>query len=258
MQRTEQYAGPDVEQHTDRRPDVRELVRLWISGWSVSRGSADPVDRPWGWSIDVGAPVHEVGRHVLPEPTEAEVRALAATVTAPTTWLKLFAEDGTVRPWLGPEWRLDLPGFLMSTPLTAERPEPPAGYTVTTWERGGVLRVLVRTRAGHQAARGQAGLAGSVAVPDQITTAPEFRRRGLGVLVMRTLQSAAYERGARTGVLVGTPEGQSLYTALGWTTHAPMASLVLEPQPQPQQDQEQEQEQEPQPQPQPQPADGQE
>ncbi|MGW3076224.1 MULTISPECIES: GNAT family N-acetyltransferase [unclassified Kitasatospora] len=214
-----------------RDPDVRELVRMWISGWAVSRGSAEPVDRPWGWSIDVGAPVGEVGRHVLPEPTEAEVRELAGTVTAPTTWLKLFAEDDTVRPWLDERWRMDVPGFLMSVPLAAERPGGPAGYTVTTWERGGVLRVLVRTEDGHLAARGQAGLAGPVAVPDRITTAPEHRRRGLGAVVMRTLQCAAYERGARTGVLVGTPEGQALYTALGWTTHAPMASLVLDPTP---------------------------
>ncbi|MFE4974410.1 GNAT family N-acetyltransferase [Kitasatospora sp. NPDC056651] len=212
-----------------RDPDIRALVRRWISGWAVSRGSAEPVDRPWGWTIDVGAPVGEVGRHVLPEPTETEVRELAEATTAPTTWLKLFAEDATVRPWLDERWRLDAPGFLMTAPLAAEPPEVPAGYTLTTWERGGVLRVLVRTEAGHLAARGQAGLAGPAAVPDQITTAPEHRRRGLGALVMRTLQSAAHERGARTGVLVGTPEGQALYTALGWTTHAPMASAVLEP-----------------------------
>ncbi|MET8625618.1 GNAT family N-acetyltransferase [Kitasatospora sp. NPDC004669] len=209
---------------------ITELVRMWISGWTVSRGSADPVEQPWGWSIDVGAPVGEVGRHVLPEPTEAEVRKLAETITAPTTWLKLFAEDDTVRPWLGPQWRLDQPGFLMTVPLSAERPELPTGYTVTTWTRGGILRVLVRTEDGHLAARGQAGLAGPVAVPDQIVTAPEQRRRGLGSVVMRTLQSAAHETGARTGVLVGTAAGQALYTSLGWTTHAPMASLVLEKQ----------------------------
>ncbi|MFG2843631.1 GNAT family N-acetyltransferase [Kitasatospora sp. NPDC048296] len=209
---------------------ITELVRMWISGWTVSRGSADPVEQPWGWSIDVGAPAREVGRHVLPEPTEGEVRKLAETITAPTTWLKLFAEDDTVRPWLGPRWRLDQPGFLMTAPLGPERPELPAGYTVTTWTRGGILRVLVRTEDGHLAARGQAGLAGPVAVPDQIVTAPEHRRRGLGSVVIRALQSGAYDTGARTGVLVGTPDGRALYTSLGWTTHAPMASLVLEEQ----------------------------
>ncbi|MER7753909.1 GNAT family N-acetyltransferase [Kitasatospora sp. NPDC097643] len=209
---------------------INELVRMWIAGWTVSRGAAEPVDRPWGWSIDVGLP-SEVGRHVLPEPTEADVRRIAGATTAPTTWLKLFAEGDTVRPWLGPEWRLDVPGFLMTVPLTGERPDglrPPAGYRVTTWTRGGIVRVLVRTDAGHLAARGQAGLAGAVAVPDQIVTTPGHRRRGLGALVMRTLQNSAREAGADTGVLVGTTAGRALYTALGWTTHAPMASLVLE------------------------------
>ncbi|WBP89622.1 GNAT family N-acetyltransferase [Kitasatospora cathayae] len=208
--------------------NVTELVRMWISGWVVSRGAADPVEQPWGWTIDVGAPTREVGRHVLPEPTEAEVRKLAEATTAPATWLKLFADDDTVRPWLGPRWRLDPPGFLMTAPLAPEQPELPAGYTLTTWARGGVLRALVRSADGQLAARGQAGLAGAVAVPDQIVTAPEHRRRGLGSVVMRALQSGAYQAGARTGVLVGTAEGQALYTALGWTTQAPMASLVLE------------------------------
>lgn len=208
-------------------PNITELVRAWISGWTVSRGAADPVEQPWGWSIDVGAPDKEVGRHVLPEPTEAEVRKIAEATTAPTTWLKLFVDDAVVRPWLSDRWKLDVPGFLMTTSLTAEGARTPAGYTVTTWERGGVLRVLVRTQDGHFAARGQVGLAGPVAVADQITTAPEHRRRGLGRVVMRTLQSAAYERGARTGVLVGTPEGQALYRTLGWATRSPMASLVL-------------------------------
>ncbi|WP_316520555.1 GNAT family N-acetyltransferase [Kitasatospora brasiliensis] len=209
-------------------PDIRTLVRTWMSGWTVSRGSAEPVDQPWGWSIDVGAPT-EVGRHVLPEPTEAEVRKLVENTTAPTTWLKVFAEDAVVRPWLDERWRLDVPGYLMTVPLAPERPVAPAGYTVTSWERGGVLRTLVRTEDGHLAARGQAGLAGPAAVADQIVTAPEHRRRGLGALVMRTLQSAAHERGARTGVLVGTPDGQALYAALGWTTHAEMTSTVLDP-----------------------------
>ncbi|MFI5647095.1 GNAT family N-acetyltransferase [Kitasatospora sp. NPDC051705] len=209
-------------------PSINELVRMWIAGWTVSRGAAEPVDEPWGWTIDVGVVGH-VARHVLPEPTEADVRKIAECTTAPGTWLKLFTEDAAVRPWLGPQWRLDEPGYLMTAPLTAERPAVPAGYTVTSWTRGGVARVLVRTGAGHLAARGQAGLAGAVAVPDQILTAPEHRRRGLGALVMRTLQDTAYRAGADTGVLVGTEAGQSLYRAIGWTTRTPMASLVLDP-----------------------------
>lgn len=212
---------------------IGELVRAWTDGWVVSRGAAPPTEEPWGWTIDVGQPRH-VWRHVLPDPSEAAVHKVARGAVPPWTWLKLFAEDDEVRPWVGPGWYFDQPAFLMTCPLAPERPEVPAGYTVTTWARGGVTRVLVRTGSGHFAARGQialgtgAGIAGC-AVADQIETAPEHRRRGLGSLVMRTLQNAAHEDGARTGVLVGTPEGQRLYTSLGWTTRSPMASLWYEP-----------------------------
>ncbi|MEU4352097.1 GNAT family N-acetyltransferase [Streptomyces sp. NPDC023838] len=207
---------------------VPELVETWIKGWVVSRGAAAPVAEPWGWTIDVGQANH-VSRHVLPEPDEASVRKLVEATTAPGTWLKLFAQDDTVRPWLGPGWRLDQPGFLMTAPLAPAPAEVPAGYTLTRWTTGGVLRVLVRTEAGHFAARGQIAPTGATAVADQIETSPEHRRRGLGSLVMRTLQSGAYATGATTGVLVGTPEGQALYGSLGWTTRSAMASLYFAP-----------------------------
>ncbi|MFI6687084.1 GNAT family N-acetyltransferase [Streptomyces sp. NPDC050485] len=207
---------------------VGTLVRAWVDGWIVSRGASDPIDRPWGWTIDAGH-VNHVSRHVLPAPAEADVRSLVAATSAPGTWLKLFATEDTVRPWLGEGWHFDAPGYLMTVPLAAERPAVPAGYTLTTWTRSGVTRVLVRTAEGHFAARGQIAPAGPAAVADQIETAPEHQRRGLGSLVMRTLQNAAYEAGATTGILVGTPEGRSLYASLGWQTHAPMASLYFKP-----------------------------
>ncbi|MEU8678642.1 GNAT family N-acetyltransferase [Streptomyces sp. NPDC048560] len=211
-------------------PDTRinELVRMWIDGWIVSRGSSDPIEEPWGWTIDVGQPM-QVARHVLPEPTEADVRKIVAATSAPGTWLKLFAEDHSVLPWVGQGWRKDRPGFLMAGHLEPERTEVPAGYTLTSWTRGGVSKVLVRTGDGHFAARGQIARVGDQAVVDQIETAAEHRRKGLGGLVMRTLQNTAYEAGARTGVLVGTPEGRGLYSSLGWTTYSPMASLWYEP-----------------------------
>ncbi|CAM5491182.1 hypothetical protein SAVIM338S_03443 [Streptomyces avidinii] len=211
-------------------PDTKisELVRMWVDGWVVSRGGSDPIAEPWGWTIDVGQSGH-VARHVLPEPSEGDVRKIAAATSAPGTWLKLFAEDQAVLPWVGPGWRCGLPGFLMTCRLGPERPEVPAGYTLTAWSRGGVSRVLVRTRAGHFAARGQIALAGGHVVVDQVETAAEHRRRGLGGLVMRSLRGSAYEAGARTGVLVGTPEGRALYSSLGWTVRSPMASLCYEP-----------------------------
>ncbi|TQF07472.1 GNAT family N-acetyltransferase [Kitasatospora acidiphila] len=201
---------------------------MWVDGWIVSRGASDPIEQPWGWTIDMGQATH-VSRHVLPAPREADVRKIVADTSAPGTWLKLFAAEGTVRPWLGPGWQFDQVACLMTVPLAPERPEVPAGYTLTRWTRGGVTRVLVRTSEGHFAARGQVAATGRSAVVDQIETAPGHRRRGLGALVMRTLQDTAHAAGATTGVLVATPDGQALYSTLGWTTHSPMTSLWFEP-----------------------------
>jgi GNAT superfamily N-acetyltransferase len=223
------YYGSGVETMSDA--GTGEFVRAWIDSWVVSRGAADPTGESWGWTIDVGQS-RQVRRHVLPEPDETAVRKVADGTSVPWTWLKLFAEDDEVRPWVGPEWRFGEPGFLMTCPLVAERPAVPAGYTVTTWARGGVTRVLVRAADGQFAARGQIARGSwseASAVADQIETAPGHRRRGLGGLVMRTLQNAAHEAGARTGVLVGTTAGRELYTSLGWITRAPMASLWYEP-----------------------------
>ncbi|MFG1811575.1 GNAT family N-acetyltransferase [Streptomyces sp. NPDC049040] len=211
-----------------RDTEIRDLVSGWIDGWTVSRGAADPVAEPWGWTIDVGQ-VAQVSRHVLPQPGEAEVRKLVATTSAAGTWLKLFAEDDTVRPWIGAGWHFAPPGYLMTLPLAAVRPEPRPGYTLTSWTRGGVTRVLVRNGEGHFAARGQTAVTGATAVLDQIATAAEHRRKGLGSLVVQTLLATAHGAGADTGILVASPDGQALYRSLGWTTRAPMASLCFQP-----------------------------
>lgn len=211
------------------------LVRSWIEGWVVSRGAADPVDEPWGWTIDVGE-FWQSGRHVLPDGDEATVRTLAAEHAVPGRWLKVFlpqaaiahgaphtAED-VVAPWLGPGWTLGFPGFLMSTGLRHTPVEVPDGHRLRTWARGGVIRVAVTAPDGALAARGQITPTGATAVADRIATSPLHRRKGLGSVVMHTLQRAALESGAHTGVLVGTVEGRALYEALGWQAHAPMVS----------------------------------
>nr|WP_308429779.1 GNAT family N-acetyltransferase [Streptomyces ruber] len=65
---------------------------------------------------------------------------------------------------------------------------------------------------------------GRTAVADQVETSAAHRRRGLGTLVMRTLGRAAFEQGARTGVLAGTPDGRAPYESPGRRVEAPLAS----------------------------------
>ena len=205
-----------------------EAVHAWIQGWVVSRGAADPVHQPWGFTVDVGQVKHAT-RHVLTADDEATVRKVAAEVAAPTVWLKVFADPDAVLEWAGPVWAVDEPGWLMSTELRRTRTVVPDGYTLRTWTRGGVVRALVVAPDGSFAARAQIAPTGRTAVVDQVETAPEHRRKGLGRLVMHTLHNAALDHGATIGVLGGTPDGRGLYESLGWHTHAPLVSLFHRP-----------------------------
>lgn len=207
-----------------------DLVADWISGWVVSRGASDPVPRPWGWTIDVGQP-KQLARHVIVDADEPRVRAAAEQAPADGWWLKVFlpaphdGPEGLIGTWLGPEWAFDDAAFLMSSTLEPVEPGPlPPGYQLRTWTRGGVVRVLITAADGGLAARGQAGLAGDVAVPDQISTAPAHQRRGLGSVVMRALQQQAHSAGATRAILGASTEGRALYESLGWRTHTAFAS----------------------------------
>ncbi|CAM5470303.1 GNAT family N-acetyltransferase [Streptomyces afghaniensis] len=209
-------------------------VQAWVDGWVVSRGAAPPVTEPWGRTIDVGTNGH-VTRHVFgatgDDLDETSVRKVAGAVTGAGVWLKAFRDPSVVAGWLDDSWWIDPePGYLMTVPLApGNAPDVPDGYRLRSWSRGGVTRVMVAAPDGSLAARGQIAPTGATAVADQIETAPEHRRKGLGSLVMRTLQSAAVRQGAHTGVLAGTPAGRGLYEALGWEVVALLTSAKHEP-----------------------------
>jgi GNAT superfamily N-acetyltransferase len=162
------------------------------------------------------------------------MRKLTGSITAPATWIKTFVDAETLRPWIadGTAWEFTNPGFLMSVPLGGNEPvDAPAGYQLRIWRHGGLTRGLIVSADGSFAARAQTGEARhlAVAVFDQVETAPEHRRRGLGSVLMRALAAEAAQRGARLGVLGATPEGRRLYESLGWTVAAPLTSLILDP-----------------------------
>ncbi|WP_434596411.1 GNAT family N-acetyltransferase [Streptomyces sp. A5-4] len=205
-----------------------DAVRAWVDGWVLSRGAADPLPRPWGLTVDVGLP-HHATRHVMTDADEATVRELAEAYAAPAVCLKIFLDPETVAPWLGPGWVSDGPGWLMTTALRPSGAETPDGYTLRSWTRGGVIRALVLAPDGGFAACGQVAPTGTTAVVDQVETSPAHRRKGLGGLVMRTLQGAAYDRGARTGLLGATTDGRGLYEALGWEVRAPLVGVTYTP-----------------------------
>ncbi|MFD8975959.1 MULTISPECIES: GNAT family N-acetyltransferase [unclassified Streptomyces] len=207
--------------------DMGAITSAWVAGWTVSRETPPAVVEPWGYRIDVGLPQHVV-RHVLPAPDAASVGALCERLTEPYTWLKVMATPEEVAQWITEGWTVpDDPGFMMVKPLDpGARPAPPEGYARTTEVRDGVIRVRVLAPDGTLAARGQIAPTGSTAVADQIETDPAHRRRGLGANVMRTLEAAAAQAGAETGVLAATTDGLALYDSLGWRYRGPLTGII--------------------------------
>ncbi|CAM5346139.1 hypothetical protein GCM10010329_00160 [Streptomyces spiroverticillatus] len=208
---------------------TNDAVRAWTEGWALSRGTADPVPQPWGVTIDIGMP-KAVTRHVLFDTyasDEATVRKLLRADTAPGTWIKFVEPPEAVAPWMAEGWEYDAPGHLMSLALDPDAtvPEVPTGYTRRSWTRDGVTRVLVLAADGALGVRGQVAVTGHTAVIDQVETNPLHQRRGLGTLVMRTLQAHAAEQGARDCVLGASDDGRALYTTLGWHWHSPLTGV---------------------------------
>ncbi|MGI5357369.1 GNAT family N-acetyltransferase [Streptomyces sp. CA-252508] len=207
--------------------DASVITSAWVRGWAVSRGTPAPVEQPWGYRIDVGLP-HHVFRHVLPRPDEASVRALCEDVTEPGAWLKVLAEPQDAVRWITPGWTVpDDPGFMMFTALrAAPAPALPEGYAMESATGDGVHHVRVVAPDGAPAARGRAAATGATAVMDGIETYDGHRRRGLGRVVMRALETAAAEAGATTGVLAATVQGRALYRTLGWREQGPLTGIV--------------------------------
>jgi predicted GNAT family acetyltransferase len=173
----------------------------------------------------VGAPGHIV-RHVLLHADGAAIRVLAESVTVPTTSIKGFMESAELGRLLAPDWTPDPPGFLMTAALRPADMRIAGDYRVTVERARGVTRARAITGDGSIAARGQVAVTGQTCVFDQIETAPEHQRRGLGSAVMAALTASAIDQGAATGILNATVPGRALYETLSWTVIGPLSSFV--------------------------------
>jgi GNAT superfamily N-acetyltransferase len=165
-------------------------------------------------------------RHVLFDADDAAIRALARSVTLPTTSIKGFMQSEDLARLLTPDWTPDPPGFLMATDLRPADMHIAGGYRVALERACGVTCARVITGDGYIAARGQVAVTGETCVFDQILTKPEHRRRGLGSAVMAALTTAATDLGAATGILSATAQGRALYESLRWRVIGPLSSFV--------------------------------
>lgn len=204
-------------------PELQVIVDRWTTAW-VHLKKFDLVAEGRAVKIHTRLPSRE-WEYLIAEPAPAELDALihavgddprkAFTVVTrqPETYLALAIEPTLDRD----------DEMLMTRELTRMDASMPDGIELK-WNEDG-KRVNVLLISGDQlAASGHAGVVGTDAVFDRIETMPAFRRRGLGTLVMGFLESWAYVRGARTGILAASDQGQPLYAALGWT---PVANMLM-------------------------------
>jgi GNAT superfamily N-acetyltransferase len=203
-----------------------EIVAAWVEGWTRSRGTAPPTPAYGGLRVEVGLPDQQA-RYVFAGPS-AGVAQASREIDAPHVLLKVSAPPEAVQPLLAKGWKLDPVGFLMTTDdLTRPAPRGADGYRyeIEVLPHGYVVTAHAEWN-GEAAASGRAFLAGAVAVFDQIVTEPAHRRRGLGRAVMHELALAAAQAGATHGALVATPDGQALYSTLGWRLVSPLTTAV--------------------------------
>ncbi|MEU5976710.1 GNAT family N-acetyltransferase [Streptomyces sp. NPDC047315] len=202
------------------------LIRRWLTGWTVARSlpEAQPIGPAGdGLRSDCDQPGRAVEVFALraDEEPESLVR-LAADVAAArrTTWLTVpTLVPRTVEAAVGAAGLevLHASEWFMTTELTEHpRHAPAAPYERQVRTEGAVTVVTLRDPSGAVAASGTVAVVGTDAIADRIETDAAHRRRGLGRAVMSALAEAAVDRGARTGLLIASEEGQHLYSSLGW------------------------------------------
>ncbi|ULU24585.1 GNAT family N-acetyltransferase [Dyella terrae] len=202
-----------------------ELVFAWQTAHSMARKSPLPVHDRGGFRVDTHSE-KEVKRWVFPQLCEG-LHDIASEITAPKHYLKLCGANDELRSALPERWEIQPANYFMKATATAlEASSLPDGYEMEFHRDGPVTQVHVIAPDGDVAASGCAAETTDVFIYDRIETAPDHRRKGLGVAVMNALGSA---RRCFTGpqLLVATEDGRGLYTRLGWTVIAPFAAATI-------------------------------
>ncbi|MHC6177443.1 GNAT family N-acetyltransferase [Glutamicibacter endophyticus] len=202
-----------------------ELIGTWVNGWAGARG----------YETRHEGRVHAALRHdttddweyVIFEPTNEELAAVAETLKKHPD-RRLTAFNHTPGSLLSTATEVGLQTVsddeaLMVTDMTVhdvEVPLPPDGFVFQIERDGTHAYVSLHPEENQEivAASGHVSAVEGYAIFDRIITGPDFRRRGLGTLVMRALASLAQEHFVDEGLLIASYDGQQLYASLGWTS----------------------------------------
>ena len=208
-------------------PSVATYVDAYVAGWALSRRTIRPEPVEHGWHVLTGTEA-EPERYVLTRGTAEDIRRVMDAMPRAGSYVK-FA--GSREDWIflaDAEWEAGPTGWFMTCDfgrVGSELPRrPPMGDLTTATIEDRVARIEI-AHDGEVIASGRAGLAGEWAVPDRIHTDEAYRRRGLGLFVMRRLLDLAAEAGAARAALNASRDGRELYQALGWTTVAQQTGL---------------------------------
>jgi GNAT superfamily N-acetyltransferase len=206
--------------------DVALAATAWARGWAQTRNKPAPVPQAYGCKIDLGPPEH-TARHVVADLNAPMLIELVSGLQAPGTWLKVCAHPDDVIPLLHEEWQVQAPEYLMAAALCDAAAVTPEGYRLSLSTSGTVTDAELRDLDGQLAAKGRVAHSDGFAAFDQIVTEPEHQRRGLGRVIMAALGKISVSQNAKTGVLVATEQGRSLYQAIGWTLVSPVTAAVI-------------------------------
>ncbi|WP_020667216.1 GNAT family N-acetyltransferase [Amycolatopsis nigrescens] len=215
---------------TEPTPALPWLIRTWQAGWGVARGLAPAEEARGALHVLHGRPWRQlelIALHADDDPESLRRLALEVAGATEPNWLTVPTNrTGDARPILagaGLELFEDTEWF-MSTDLRAHPVHhPPEPYTSRTTVDGPIIETELWHPSGTRAARGTMVMTGpgnTAAVAHDIETAPGHRRRGLASALMSMLAREAVAQGSVTGLLVASPEGQRLYSALGWQERA--------------------------------------
>ncbi|PRB71521.1 GNAT family N-acetyltransferase [Arthrobacter sp. MYb213] len=202
-----------------------ELIGTWVDGWAGVRG----------YEIRHEGRVHAALRHdttgdweyVIYEPSKEELAAVAETLKKHPK-RRLTAFNDSVDDLLNTANEVGLQvsaddEVLMVTELAVhdvEVPLPSDGFVFQIERDGTHAYVSLHPEDNQEvvAASGHVSAVDGFAIFDRIITGPDFRRQGLGTLIMRALASLAQEHDVDEGLLIASVDGQQLYASLGWTS----------------------------------------
>jgi GNAT superfamily N-acetyltransferase len=208
-----------------------KLIGIWVTGWAGARGYESRHE----------GRVHAALRHdtsgdweyVIHEPSAEELVAVGETLNKyPARRLTAVTADSHAMGEAASAAGLAVVASeeaLMVADMSAqdvEDPRAPEGFTIETERDGNHSYVSIHLEDDPEVvvASGHVAVVDDHAVFDRIITATDYRRRGMGSLVMRALVALALEHNVDEGLLVASIDGQALYQYLGWT---PLGTVML-------------------------------